>query len=299
MPLELNKEMSYKEMCRQMNEKESPSGNVRKYQFERWAEQYDIKKVNRGKYIALRQYSSEESDMLKIEKNYANFVQAALLNYIADRPITDIYTYTSLREGLSMVNKNYSKYKHCLDELNLNVPKSFSIESLEELENNWFNIADRHDKYVLNSTLKKLRERGLIDYIETYVFYTLVKLPNGNMIYSNPTKATDEEKAKLEQVKIEFMKEHNMQSSQDIYKHGEFVTRQYYAAVNLKVKELGYDTYARAFVISRPHDLKKMVNFFAPKFNKAQVDRLLKSKRFKMIPQTIHEQMTDKTVRIE
>lgn len=282
-----------------MNEKESPSGNVRKYQFERWGEQYDIKKISRGKYIALRQYSSEESDMLKAEKNYANFVQAALLNYIADKPITDIYTYTSLREGLSMVNNNYSKYKHCLDELNLNVPKSFSIESLEELENDWFNIADRHDKYVLNSALKKLRERGLIDYIESYVFYTLVKLPNGNMIYSNPTKATDEEKAKLEQVKIDFMKEHNMQSAQDIYKHGEFVTRQYYAAVNLKVKELGYDTYARAFIISRPHDLKKVVNFFAPKFNKAQVDRLLKSKRFKMIPQIIHEQMTDKTVRIE
>ena len=86
---------------------------------------------------------------------------------------------------------------------------------------------------------------------------------------------------------------------QEKYKNGEFITRQYYAAVNLKVRELGYDTYARAFVVSRPKDLKKSVNFFAPKFNKAQVDRLLKSKRFKMIPQTIHEQMTDKTIKIE
>lgn len=299
MPIELNKELSYKDICRQMNEKESPSGNVRKYQLERWREEYEIEKVGRGKYIALRQYSSEESDMLKAEKNYANFVQAALLNYIADMQITEVYTYTSLREGLSMVNKNYSKYKHCIEQLKLNIPKSFPADSLAELENNWFNIADRHDKYVLNSALKKLRERGLIDYTESYVFYTLTKMADGNMIYSNPTKATDEEKAQLEQVKIDFMRNHNIQSAQDIYRNGEFITRQYYAAVNLKVRELGYDTYARAFVISRPKDLKKSVNFFAPKFNKAQVDRLLKSKRFKMIPQTIHEQMTDKTIKIE
>lgn len=299
MPLELNKELSYKDICRQMNEKESASGNVRKYQLERWREEYEIEKIGRGKYIALRRYSSEESDMIKAEKNYANFVQAALLNYIADMPITEVYTYTSLREGLSMVNKNYSKYKHCIEQLKLNIPKSFPVDSLVELENNWFNIADQHDKYMLNSALKKLRERGLIDYTEHYVFYTLTKMDDGNMIYSNPTKATDEEKAQLEQVKIDFMRNHNMQSAQDIYRNGEFITRQYYAAVNLKVRELGYDTYARAFIISRPKDLKKSANFFAPKFNKAQVDRLLKSKRFKMIPQTIHEQMTDKTIKIE
>lgn len=299
MPLELNKELSYKEICQQMNEKESASGNVRKYQLEKWREEYEIEKVGRGKYIILRKYSSEESDMLKAEKNYANFVQAALLNYIADMPITEVYTYTSLREGLSMVNKNYSKYKHCIEQIKLNIPKSFPAESLVKLENSWFNIADRHDKYVLNSALKKLRERGLIDYTESYVFYMLTKMDDGNMIYSNPTKATDEEKSQLEQVKIDFMQNHNMQSAQDIYKHGEFITRQYYAAVNLKVRELGYDTYARAFIVSRPKDLKKSVNFFAPKFNKAQVDRLLKSKRFKMIPQTIHEQMTNKTIKIE
>lgn len=42
-----------------------------------------------------------------------------------------------------------------------------------------------------------------------------------------------------------------------------------------------------------------MVGFFAPKFNKAQVDRLLKSRRFKMIPPVVHEQMIEKAIKYE
>ena len=90
-----------------------------------------------------------------------------------------------------------------------------------------------------------------------------------------------------------------MQSVQDIYKGGEYLIKQYYSDVNNKVQEFGYNHYARAFVVSRPSELKKVAEYFAPKFNKAQVDRLLKSRRFKMIPPIVHEQMVEKAIKYE
>ena len=95
------------------------------------------------------------------------------------------------------------------------------------------------------------------------------------------------------------MKDNNAHSVQELYQLSPQKIKQYYAIILAKVKNLGYDNYAKAFIISRPSGLKKMVGFFAPKFNKAQVDRLLKSRRFKMIPPVVHEQMVEKAIKYE
>lgn len=296
--MEINKQLNYKELCKELHDKEVQGGRNKKLQFERWGEQYDIEKIGRGKYIIHKQYTEEEIANIKAEKNYSNFVEAGILNYIANTEnVVTVCTYTNLREGLSMINKNYSKYKYCLEELELQT-NAFTPELLEQFELTWFRIADQHDKYVIRSALERARKRGLIDYTESYVFYNLVPGPNHSTIWSAPVYASDEQKAQLEQVKVDFMKEHKLNSVQDIYRHGETMVGKYYHAVDKKVKELGYDKYARSFVISRPSDFKRVVNFFAPKFNKAQVDRLLKSKRFKIIPPVIHEQLIDKAIKL-
>lgn len=296
--MELNKELTYQQLCQFFNEKESRSGNVRKYQMERWQELYDIQKISRGKYIIKSKYTPEQTEMIKAEKNYSNFVEATLLNFIAEGPITESYTYTNLRKGIAMINKHYSEYRNCLEKLKLELPQNSNIFDIDKIESEWFNIADRHDKYVLKKALERLRSRGLIDYTESYIFQRIL-LKNGNTIFSQPILATEEQKAELEQVKIDFMDFYGMQSAQDIYKRGEFIVKQYYAAINKKVKEFGFDHYARTFIISRPSELKRVVNSFAPKFNNAQVNRLLKSKRFGIIPKIIHEQMIDKTIKYE
>lgn len=295
--MELNKELSYQDLCKLFNEKESRSGSVRKYQMERWQESYDIEKAKRGKYIIRAEYTPEQTQIIRAEKNYNNFVEATLLNFIAEGSVVEIYTYTKLRKGIAMINKHYSEYRNCLDKLALDLPVNTNIFDINKIEAEWFNIADRHDKYVLKRALERLRERGLIDYTESYVFQNSF-LTKGGIVFTQPIQATEQQKAELEQVKIEFMKIHGMQSVQDIYKGGEYLIKQYYEAVNNKVQEFGYNHYARAFVISRPSELKKVAGYFAPKFNKAQVDRLLKSRRFKMIPPLVHEQMIDKTIKV-
>lgn len=295
--MELNKELTYQELCKLFNEKESRSGSVRKYQMERWQESYNIEKVKRGRYIIRGEYTPEQKQLIKAEKNYNNFVEATLLNFIAEGPIVEIYTYTKLRKGIAMINKHYSEYRSCLDKLQLELPYSANSLDISKIEMEWFNIADRHDKYVLKRALERLRDRGLIDYTESYIFQNSYLTKSG-VVFTQPTQATEQQKAELEQVKIDFMKAHNMQSVQDIYKSGEYLIKQYYSAVNDKVNEFGFNHYARAFVVSRPSELKRSVNYFAPKFNKAQVDRLLKSRRFKMIPPLIHEQMIDKTIKV-
>lgn len=296
--MELNKELSYPELCKIMGEKESRSGNVRKYQMERWQESYDIQKLKRGRYVIKAEYTPEQTQMIKAEKNYNNFVEATLLNFIAEGAITEIYTYTKLRKGIAMINKHYSEYRNCLDKLTLELPANSNIFDIDKIESEWFNIADRHDKYVLKQALERLRDRGLIDYTESYVFQNSYLTDQG-VIFTQPVQATEQQKAELEQVKVEFMKAHNMQSVQDIYKGGEYLIKQYYGGVNNKIQEFGFNHYARAFIISRPNELKKVAGYFAPKFNKAQVDRLLKSRRFKMIPPVVHEQMVKKAIKYE
>ena len=151
--MELNKELTYQQLCQFFNEKESRSGNVRKYQMERWQELYDIQKISRGKYIIKSEYTPEQTEMIKAEKNYSNFVEATLLNFIAEGPITESYTYTNLRKGIAMINKHYSEYRNCLEKLKLELPQNSNIFDIDKIESEWFNIADRHDKYVLKKAL--------------------------------------------------------------------------------------------------------------------------------------------------
>ena len=83
------------------------------------------------------------------------------------------------------------------------------------------------------------------------------------------------------------------------YKLGPTVIKEYYHAISNKIHELGFDEYSKAFIIFRASELKRLVGFFAPKFNNAQVNRLLKSKRFGIIPKSIHEQMVKKAIKYE
>lgn len=290
--------LSYSELCHKLGEKERSGGRNRKLHIENLQERYNIEKVGYGKYIIHGQYTTEEKQLIQAEKNYNNFVQAALLNLFADGDVIQTHTYTSFRKGLYMVNTNYFLYKYGKENIGIKLPKDFPNYFAEEFENRWFNIVEAHDKYVLKNNLLKLKEKGFIEYNETYLLYKAVKYENGK-IYTKGQIATTEEWAEIEQIKLEFMKDNGVYSVQELYQLSPQKIKQYYAIILAKVKELGYDNYAKAFIISRPSGLKKMVGFFAPKFNNAQVTRLLKSKRFNIIPKSIHEQMVEKAIKYE
>ena len=292
-------EITYKQLCEKFKlEPAINSGKKRKLQLEKLQEQYDIEKTQKGRYIIHKQYTEEEQQLIKAEKNYKNFVQAALLDLIADGDIKQVYTYTNFRKKLYMVNNNYFLYKYGKEELDIKVPYNFPEDMIKEFEGRWFNIVEEHDKYILKANLARLRERGLIDYYESYMLRKIYHYGQ-NKIYEKSQLATDEQRAEIEQTKLDFMDSVAVKSIQELYKLGPKVVRQYYSALSCKIKEMGFDEYSKAFIVSRASELKRVVNFFAPKFNDAQVSRLLKSKRFGIIPKTIHEQMVEKAIKYE
>lgn len=297
--MEKEKEITYKQLCEKFKlEPAINSGKKRKLQLEKLQEQYDIEKTQKGRYIIHKQYTEEEQQLIKAEKNYNNFVQAALLDLIADGDIKQVYTYTNFRKKLYMVNNNYFLYKYGKEELDIKVPYNFPDDMVKEFEGRWFNIVEEHDKYILKANLARLRERGLIDYYESYMLRKIYHYGQ-NKIYEKAQLATDEQRAEIEQTKLDFMDSVAVKSIQELYKLGPKVVRQYYSALSCKIKEMGFDEYSKAFIVSRASELKRVVNFFAPKFNDAQVSRLLKSKRFGIIPKTIHEQMVEKAIKYE
>lgn len=297
--MEFEKELSYRQLCEEFNlEPAMNSGKKRKLQLENLQNLYNIEKTKKGKYIIHREYAEEEKALIQAEKNYNNFVQAALLDLIADGDIKQVYTYTDFRKKLYMVNKNYFLYKYEKEEIDIKVPYDFPNDLVEEFEGRWFNIVEEHDKYILKTNLTKLRTRGLIDYYESYMLRKIYHYGQ-NKIYEKAQLATDEQRAIIEQAKLDFMDSVEVKSIQDLYKLGPKTVKRYYQAIGDKIHELGFDEYSKAFVVSRASELKRLVDFFAPKFNNAQVNRLLKSKRFGIIPKSIHEQMVEKTIKYE
>lgn len=297
--MELEKELSYRQLCEEFNlEPAMNSGKKRKLQLENLQNLYNIEKTKKGKYIIHKAYTEEEKTLIQAEKNYNNFVQAALLDLIADGDIKQVYTYTDFRKKLYMVNKNYFLYKYGKEELDIKVPCDFPNGLVEEFEGRWFNIVEEHDKYILKANLLRLKEKGLIEYYESYMLRKVYRYGK-DKVYEKAQMATEEQRAAIEQTKLEFMKSVNANSIQELYKLGPTVIKEYYHIIGNKIHKLGFDEYSKAFIIFRASELKRLVGFFAPKFNNAQVNRLLKSKRFGIIPKSIHEQMVEKAIKYE
>ena len=296
--MEFEKELSYKQLCSLMGEEESSSGNVRKYQLERWQEKYNIEKIGRGKYIVHGQLTKEESQTIKDRKNYANFLQATLLQFLSESEAsTTVYTYRDIREHLMMVNPNYFPVKYYQKELNIKVSHKYTAELTEALKRIWFDNADNHDEYAIKAALRKLSDRRLISIKETHVFYKHIRLPNGNTVSSKPELATDEQEAQFLQVGIEYLNKVGCKNVGELCNKSKIIQQGYYRALVNYIKTLGYDRYARAFVITRASELNRMVKFLAPEFNEMQVNRYLKSKRFNSIPKDMNEQLVEELIK--
>lgn len=292
------KELTYPELCQELNEKEQKGGHNRKVHIEKLQEEYNIEKISRGKYIIHGQLTKEESQAIKDRKNYANFLQATLLQFLSESEAsTTVYTYRDIREHLMMVNPNYFPVKYYQKELNIKVSHKYTAELTEALKRIWFDNADSHDEYAIKAALRKLSDRRLISIKETHVFYKHIKLPNGNTVSNKPELATDEQEAQFLQVGIEYLNKVGCKNVGELYNKSKIIQQGYYRALVNYIKTLGYDRYARAFVITRASELNRMVKFLAPEFNEMQVNRYLKSKRFNSIPKDMNEQLIGELIK--
>lgn len=292
------KELTYSELCQELNEQEQKGGHNRKVHIEKLQEEYNIEKIGRGKYIIHGQLTKEESQAIKDRKNYANFLQATLLQFLSESETsTTVYTYRDIREHLMMVNPNYFPVKYYQKELNIKVSHKYTAELTEALKKIWFDNADSHDEYAIKAALRKLSDRRLISIKETHVFYKHIKLPNGNTVSSKPELATDEQEARFLQVGIEYLSKVGCKNVGELYNKSKIIQQGYYRALVNYIKTLGYDRYAKAFVITRASELSRMVKFLAPEFNEIQVNKYLKSKRFNSIPKDMNEQLINELIK--
>ena len=196
-----------------------------------------------------------------------------------------------------MVNKNYFPVKYYQKELNLKVPHQYTEELTEALKKIWFDNADSHDEYAIKAALRKLSDKHLISIKETHVFYEHIVLSNGNTVSSKPQVATDEQEAKFLQIGLDYLEKIGCKNVGELYSKNKFLQQGYYRALVNYIKTLGFDRYARAFVVTRASELNRLVKSFAPEFNEIQVNRYLKSKRFNSIPKAINEQMIEELIK--
>lgn len=297
--MKLNEELNYKDVCRELNDKEINSGKGRNLQLARWQEKYNIEKVGRGKYIIYNALSQDEQQDKKDKKNYAAFLQATLLKYLSQsKNITTVYTYKELREHLAMVNSNYFPVKYYNESIELDVPKDYPEDIADTMKRIWFDNADGHDEDAIKYALRKIADARLITMKESHVFYKEVKITDGFISYP-PHLATDEEESKFLQIGADYLEAAGCRNIRDLFAKGKEVRNGYYKALLDYLATIGYDRYAKAFVITRAAELERVADYFAPEFNQAQVIRYLGSKRFKTIPPFIHEQMTDKLIKLK
>lgn len=297
--MKFNQELSYKEICKELGQDEAKSGRAREQQLNKWNQLYDIEKVGRGKYIIHRARTQKEIKEIKDSKNYSNYIQAVLLDFIAKGEMKATYTYRQLREHLYMVNSNYFPVKYQHQNFDIQAPYNYDENLLDSFKASWIDIADSHDEYVIKAALRKLNDKHLITLKETYVFYQYIRGANGQLIMNPPVVATDEQLARFQQIQLDFLKSHGCKTLADLYPSGKKVVQEYYKTLNAYVEGLGFNRYARAFTIIRASELARVADYFAPKFNEAQVDRYLGSRRFKTIPPFIHEQLVEGLIRRE
>lgn len=298
--MKLNEELNYKDVCRELNDEEINSGKGRNLQLERWQEKYNVEKVGRGKYIIHGALSAEEQQNKKDKKNYAAFLQATLLKYLSQSEnITTVYTYRDIREHLAMVNSSYFPVKYYSEYIDIDVPKDYPEDIADTMKRIWFDNADGHDEDAIKYALRKIVDSRLIVIKESHVFYKEVKMGDGLFVSYPSHLATDEEESKFLQAGADYLEAVGCRNIKELFSKGKEIRNGYYKALLDYLKSIGYDRYAKAFVVTRAAELERVADYFAPEFNQAQVIRYLGSKRFKTIPPFIHAQMTDKLIKLK
>lgn len=334
--IKFNVPISYKNLCELFGEPPISGGTNRNRQLKRFGKKYEIVKVGRGKYSILREKTLEEIQLKSDQNNYSRYLQAILLNMIANSPeIEMIFTYREIRENLMMVNSKYFPVKYHKEKIQYDVPSAYESDEdnkpIYHLEKDWMRIADQHDKAAIKYALKCLKSKNLLTSLnETYLFYKFEKDKNGNQIYHPSVEASKQQLAEINQLQLEYIKDNIPDYQMDsikkkiaekeddltnldkidlieasyngylikgLYSNGKNLVEGYYKIIEDYIKKLGYDKYARAFKIIRPTKLKAVAGYFAPVFNEKQVERYLTTKRFETMPIFFHHQLVEKLIK--
>lgn len=292
--------MPYKQLCEELK-LEYKTNKARELQIEKLKEQYDIEKLSdqRNRYIVRRELTEEEKQYIQDSKNYSIYITNLLLDIFSQSTsATCTFTIRELRELTGMVNNKYFPVKYHKEEVDIRPPMEYH-GNLYQTKQEWLGISDKMDEAILTYALGKLKKKGIIEYYNTYKLFKIVAQDENNKVFFPPHILTEEELSEFLQKQAEALQTIGLDSKQQLFYCSEGQRAEYYRIMNKYVLDLGYTNYARAITVIKPKELYKFANYFRENFNKLQVQKYLKSKRFKTIPPFLHQAMTDNLIKIK
>lgn len=213
---------NYKELCELLDLKVT-TGKSKQIQLKEISRYMDLLKDN-NKYIVLEVYDNPIPS--NVNSKYTKFIQNILLFYLSkqDNPVMYI-NKNELIKVLGLVNNKYIEYKKDNSKL-LRIPNMDEYNIAE-----FYKRCDAKILSILESSLKSLKKRVLIDYSDAYKIYYLDA--DGNYRYKI---ANIEEHQYILEVKKRVLNSLNLQSEYLVYLNPE-IKKEYYRRINLTVEK--------------------------------------------------------------
>lgn len=212
---------NYRELCKLLNLNVC-TGKSKILQLKEINRYIDLlKDDNTNGYIVLEIYDKPIPH--DVHSKYTKFIQNILLYYLSKEDVPVKYiNKNELIRTLGLVNSKYIEYKYHKDKL-LDIADEYNI-----LE--FYKRCDAKILSILESSLKSLKKRLLLDYSDAYKIYYLDN--HGNYVYKI---ANPEEHQYILGVKKRILDKFNLKSEYQIYFRN--LTDKYYHAINSVVEE--------------------------------------------------------------
>lgn len=327
----LNKKLSYAQVCEVFLDKQTLGGVQRNKQLARWQKKADVIKLEkeRGKYVIKRFYTEEEKELNEGLINYLKYLEGTILNILAkDRDSMKNkkeefyfnmflpYTYRDFRERIKMVNNHYFPVKYNKESIDKEIKfkSNYGAKDFDNEKKIWFDIVESIDKNSIRKVLRKLEDRGLIQFIESYKFYDVKKKNEEKEHAPLPPKvASMEELSVIQGIQLNavvngvnslsknYTRYDELQTKKnngeleisDLYRLPKIIQDECHQEILEYIGNKGYNVFGRCFLIQISEDINKNLRYFTPKFNAIQVKRFLTSKRFNVVTNLIHEQLVN------
>ena len=308
----IGQELSYKQLCVLLNE-EIKGGKAKQYQLRRIEQYFELCKI-RQKYKIIKQYNSNEQQLITKNGQYTDILQNLLIKYIYDEHLEKkdvILTYREIMEMFSMVNKLYYEIKRdkikYIDNFKLTKTPEMSDGDLIDLylrdSDIFFNTSDRLLKQTINRAFDSMQSRKIILYRQSFKLYKKIKTDDNKEICIN-WNATKEQDMELIKLQHDCLREFDAQKMQDVIFFTRERRKQFYDELRRKMilSDIlnGADTYAKTFVISfNPESIEYEYKEAWDKraLNKASAEKLLNTKSLDYLSNTMKTQFIDTTIR--
>lgn len=159
--------ISYKELCNILNIKYYSGGRQKKYQLENLKRFFNFENVDRKLLITnIYEVPQEVEDRIAANAIYVKYIEYILLYYLSKQPDNKLYiTNNELYYILGMVNEKFIEYARNYNAL---IEKSDNDLTFSEVEE-FYQRCNHNLPDILNSSLKSLVKRVLIDYNKIYM----------------------------------------------------------------------------------------------------------------------------------